>query len=66
MTPEPTPSEGTLPNGSAVWPSVVIFTTAGPTLAAASMIADDSLIVIGSVPAVAWALPIPDEEAAAG
>ena len=59
MKPEPTPSDGTVPNGSVVVPSVVIFTTAGPTLAAASMTAEDSLMVTGWVPVV-WPLPMPD------
>src|SRR5690242_11695835 len=53
MKPEPTPVSGTAPSGSVVVPAVVIFTTAGLSLAATSMTADDSLIETGC-----WLLPI--------
>src|SRR6187397_2415094 len=60
MKPEPTPVAGTPPNGSVVSPPlpVVILTTAGPSLAATSITADDSSIVTGCVPPVVVALPI--------
>src|ERR671936_2728965 len=48
MTPDPTPVSGIWPpNAFVLTPSTVIRTTAGLTLAAASMIADDSSIVTG-------------------
>ena len=46
ITPEPTPGAPAI--GSVPDPWVSILTTAGPTLAAASMIADDSSMVTGS------------------
>src|SRR5512141_2063648 len=58
MTPEPTPSVGTLPNGSVVVPSVVILTTAGLSLAATSMTADDSSIWTGCVLPVVVPVPV--------
>ena len=58
MTPEPMPSVGTFPNGSLLWPSTVILTTAGLTLAATSITADDSSIVTGVVSPVVVPRPV--------
>src|SRR4051795_6209582 len=59
MKPDPTPSDGMPPNGSAdgLAPPGVILTTAGLSCEATSMTAEDSLIVTGCVPPVAMALP---------
>src|SRR3954447_21936406 len=61
IRPEPTPAAGTPPNGSVEAPPVVILTTAGLSLAATSMTAEDSLMVTGCVPPVAVALPTDDD-----
>src|SRR6187402_2794251 len=49
MTPEPTPVSGMAPDASGVVPPTVIRTTAGLTLAATSMVAEDSSMVTGLV-----------------
>jgi hypothetical protein len=63
MKPEPTPVSGTLPKGSVVVPLVVILTTAGLSLVATSMTADDSLTVTCWVPPMVVAGPTFDDGA---
>src|SRR6187397_1611512 len=54
MTPEPTPVAGMMPRSVFASPEVVICTTAGLTLAATSMVADDSSIVTGCAEPTVW------------
>src|SRR4249920_1391923 len=51
MTPEPTPVSGITPRSPPELPVTLIFTTAGLTLAATAMVADDSSMATG------WTVP---------
>ncbi len=54
MIPEPMPSAGSEVGSEVSVPVVTIRTTAGLTLAATAMIADDSSILIGCGTLTAW------------
>jgi hypothetical protein len=54
MTPEPTPVSGMTPWFGVDWLLTVMRTTAGLTLAATAIVADDSSIVTGCVEPTVW------------
>ena len=65
MTPEPTPVSGMTPWFVLTLPVTVMRTTAGLTLAATAMVADDSSMVTGCVVPTVWPAG-PVEDAGAG
>src|SRR4051812_50185592 len=64
MTPEPTPVSGMTPWLVSTWLLTVMRTTAGLTLDATAIVADDSSIVTGWVDPTVWPAGVVDEAGA--